>query len=308
MRLVRGLGLTALAFVVLVSSNSTSFAGEKRVNVASNLFSPNIVNVNPGDHVVWIWVAGGHSVTEGTGCNVSTPLFDSGTKNLPASFSWKVDVAGPINYFCIPHCFTGVINTSTGQTHSPIAEFRITEVHRTDGHENDYVEIANIGDAQGDIRGFRISVDGATSATLRSSDTPMNANERMVVHFGQSGTDSPTNVFIPGTTLGAFGSAALYVPNSVTPSLDLADMMVDFVQWGASGQAHEATAVSAGLWTSGQFAGLSPGGNAIEFCGSASDVGPTFWLGINTPNPGSDGNCASPVVPTTWGGIKTLNR
>ena len=48
------------------------------------------------------------------------------------------------------------------------------------------------------------------------------------------------------------GSLALYAPSTATDgqaALTEADMLIDFVQWGAGGQANEATAVAATFWT-----------------------------------------------------------
>ena len=62
------------------------------------------------------------------------------------------------------------------------------------------------------------------------------------------------------------------------------------------------------MWAAGQFAPGMPDGSAIEFCGTAADRGRSFWFGISVPNPGTNGNCATPSTPATWGRVKTFYR
>src|SRR5262249_20427454 len=82
-------------------------AGQVRVDVNSNFFSPRAINANPNDHVVWVWISGSHSVTSGDSLT-GTPddVFDSNVQS-PAgtwrSFSWRVNVPALERYFCMPH-------------------------------------------------------------------------------------------------------------------------------------------------------------------------------------------------------------
>jgi hypothetical protein len=89
-----------------------------------------------------------------------------------------------------------------------------------------------------------------------------------------------------------------------------ATQMVDFVQWGASGQPNAATAVAAGLWPStGEFVDPVPlaGDYDLAFCGLATDHGKASWS-VAHPNFRSQPLCATPTETTTWGRVKLLYR
>jgi plastocyanin len=285
-------------------------AGQVRINVGSNLFDDNNVSVKVGDQVVWVWVASGHSVTQGTPCVVSNPLFDSGVQDMGSTFSWKADQAGSIQYFCIPHCgtgMTGVISVVSPSAQTLASDFRITEVRTTAAHTADFVEISNLGNGFGNLGRYRISVGGNTvDIPLTNVDVPING--RVVVHFGVAGANTLTDIYFPDVTVPATGSAALYVPNTANASLADPDMLVDFVQWGAAGQANQATAVAAGFWGNNDALGATHEGHSYEFCGEKEDRGAPFWLAISVPNPGGYGDCSTPTIVQTWGGIKAIYR
>ena len=192
-----------------------------------------------------------------------------------------------------------------------VADFRITEVQFNAAGNLDLIEIANIGSA-GNLGKYRLKASGFAVQTLQvgtSTDIVVAGGGRVVLHCGTTGTNTATDLFLPAiTNLPASGSAALYVPNTVTTSLALADQMIDFVQWGAGGQENEATAQAAGFWNAGAAITNVAAGHSIEFCGQPGQYGATQWHEISTPNFGADGNCATPTFSTTWGRIKTLYR
>ena len=68
-------------------------------------FSPETVEVLPGDTIVWNWTSFDHTVTSGDSC---TPdgLFNAPLNAGNQTFEWTVpdDAKGEIPYFCIPHC------------------------------------------------------------------------------------------------------------------------------------------------------------------------------------------------------------
>ncbi len=299
-------GFVLAGFLLVISPGAN--AGQVRINVGSNLYVPNNVSLHVGDHVVWVWVADDHSVTQGSNCNASSPIFNSGIQDMGTTFSWKADVAGPIGYFCLIHCGTGmaaVINVGSPSFPIPGADFRLTEVRTSALHTLDFVEITNLGDGFGDLGRYRISVaDNTVDIPLTNVDVPING--RVVVHFGIAGTNTDTDIYFPDVTVPAVGSAALYVPNTVNVSLDDPDMLIDFVQWGAAGQANQATAVAAGFWVGGETLAGTHDGHSIEFCGEPGDRGAGFWRAISSPNPGGDGNCSTPAIPMTWGSIKAM--
>ena len=289
-----------------------SFAGQVRVNVSNFAFSPRAVNLNTGDHVVWIWTTGTHSVTSGDSASGSVSgVFNTTIAVGPTStFSFQSSTLQTIPYYCIPHrpdMAGRVIVQASGNTTA--SDFRITEVMFAGGE--DRVEIANLG-ASGDLAKYRLKIHGQSVALLQIGSTTniaSSAGSRIVVHFGTTGTNSTTDLFFPALSLpDASGSVALYVPNTVTPSLGLATQIIDFVQWGAAAQENEATANTAGYWALGSsINGVAPG-HSIEFCGTPGQYGVGFWSEVATPNFGSNGGCSTPTVRSTWGRIKTLYR
>ena len=304
----------AACVAVILLAALPSFAGQRRVTVANNFFADSTLIANPGDQIVWVWTAGTHTVTSGTSGNVpGDGAFDSGfLSSAGRAFSWRAPLAatGVQRYFCDPHFATGMhgrINFSAAPV--AVAEFRITEVRFSTTHDSDFVEIANLGDAVGDLGRYRISITGATQLSLTPTDLAVPAGGRVVIWLGRSGIGTTAEQFFPGQSLPRTGSAALYVPT--TKNVDTLrtrdDLMVDFVQWDAGGQLNEATAVTAGYWTTGLFADAPADGHTLEFCGSALERGPSFWRGSPVATPGL-ANCVTPTRTSSWGRIKAIYR
>lgn len=304
----RLLAQSTVCALLVTAMSSPSRGGQHRIDVgpgATTTFSPSSKNLNIGDQVVWVWLTGTHSVTSGSPCS-SSPIFNSGT--LPgARFSWKSDRTGAVPYFCVPHCpdMTGSLNISGGSF--PASEFRITEVYLGSATDSQFVEIANLGGEPGNLGVYRLSFASGTATILPLVNISVLIAGRVIVHLNQSGTNSETDLFLPGLRLARTGSAALYLPNTVNTSLADPNMMVDFVQWGAGGQPNEGTAASANYWTSGEFVSTPGTGRTMEFCGSAVDRGQASWLGVVAPSPGSS-DCVNPTRASSWGRLKTLYR
>src|SRR5436309_5502378 len=235
------------------------------VNVQSNFFtSGTVATLNTGDHVIWHWLAGGHTVTSGNpSTGTKSGRFDSnlsgGTQPLGTIFSWKTSGTSPVSYFCQPHRpgMQGSIVFPIGATIE--ADFRITEV-RFDGVSLNFIQIANLVDDVGDLAGFRLVING-TATTLTSQI--LNPGERVT--------------FPNPSGLGTSGSVALYAPETIAsgsnpgPALTNATMMIDYVDWGTAGnQPLESTAAATTqpvLWIAGQFGPQAASGHSIVFCG-----------------------------------------
>jgi len=260
---------------------------------------------------VWHWAASGHSVTSGNRVTGAlSGAFDSsptGTLYGPGTyFSWKTSslpVPSPVGYFCLAHRLSGMYGTVIFADPGTMeADFRITEV-RYDGAEN-FVEIANLGDGQGDLIGFRLSINGAAAITPWTTSTPVGPSGERVVVSNPAG-------------LGPSGSVALYAPNNIanavpSPALTEPTMMIDYVEWGTSGgQPLEDIAeltVSPKVWTVGDFAPQAADGHAIVFCGLRHQYGVSLWDETLNPTPGLPNDCSNPVLPTSWGRLKTIYR
>jgi plastocyanin len=92
---------------------------------AANAFSPNTVNISPGDTVTWVWDGGPHTVTsgapgapDGTFCSLpagQTPSASacnstSYAQNQGASYSYTFPSSGTFPYYCTVH---GAMMTGT---------------------------------------------------------------------------------------------------------------------------------------------------------------------------------------------------
>ncbi len=287
-------------------------AGQVFVNVGGglNTFNPaNVGVLNQGDHIVWRFLSSGHTVTQGTSGSGTGGIFNTDpagltTQTAGAFFSWKTDQLGVVPYYCRPHFFSGMKgNISIPVNGTQEADFRITEV-RYDGVGSNFIEIANLGDADGDLNGFRLSINGNAAIRPWSTPTPVGPFGRVVLNNPAGLTTS--------------GSVALYVPMTVvggTPGTTLitdVTMMIDYVEWGATGgQPLEAVAILTSnppLWSLGQFAPQVAQGHDISFCGIRSQYGAAFWSPTLNPTPGATNDCVNPSVPYTWGRLKTLYR
>lgn len=289
-------------------------AGQVRVNVGpTTAFTPQNVTINPGDHVVWVWLGDFHTVTSGTdGSANGDGKFNTIVMNKGAGFTWKSTGPGPFPYYCQPHFFAGMTGTISYGSSVPVTDFRITEVLYNSATQYDQIEIANLGAVTGNLGRYRFATPSDT-AIVPLDDFLVPAGGRVRVYVNQSGFQSaPTTLFMP-TLLDlndVAGSLALLTPNTnpATASVFKPDQMIDYLEWGAAGQAYEAVAVAAGLWTAGQFLPTMNYGHSMEFCGLGGNYGKSYWAEVSVPNFGTDGGCNTPTATTTWGRIKTLYR
>jgi plastocyanin len=310
--------LGVLATVLLCAP--VARAGQVRIDATSNLvFADSSAAINPGDQIVWVSTGGIHTVTSGTvdGSGTAHPDGRFGSPNISSGtngcFAWKSSGTGSVPYYCTPHASFGMIarlRIITGGT--PVSDFRITEVRWTAAHDHDFVEIANLGDASGNLGRYRLSLAGETPLVLPLRDIVVPSQGRVVVNLNQSGTNTATQLYFPagpGVTIGPVGSAALYCATTAPADTAMTNamLMVDYVQWAVPGWRNETTAGTAGLWTIGDVVPAVAEGHSIEFCGTRADRGLLFWQGSPTPTPGGI-NCLTPVISATWGRLKTLYR
>jgi len=328
---MRHLARTPLAslIVLAVLAGASARAGEVRVNVGQGgqVFIPYAVNINQGDHVVWVWIGSGHNLANWTlpsdsvSLNVDGSIFDSepvnhGAQNNTTRFSWKSDRTGTVPYVCVIHIpnMSGriIISPLTTPPTMPVADFRLTEVQFNVAGGQDLIEIANLGAAAGDLRSYRIATTASgTGVPIVATDFPLASGARVTIHTGVAGANTATDIFTPaiGNLGDAAGSVALYVPSTLSPqnALTNANLMIDFVQWGAGGQANETTAGLASFWAQNTSINNVAAGHSIEYCASAThEHGANHWAEISPPNFGSNSDCTTPVLTDTWGRVKII--
>ena len=114
-------------FVALLASCGAAFGETITVEVEPpggfHKFVPEVVNINPGDTVRWIWRGGTHTVTSG---NIETGehdgIFNSPLRSPPYQFSYTFNNAGKFDYFCSPHRqmgMFGIVNVGAPSTPTP---------------------------------------------------------------------------------------------------------------------------------------------------------------------------------------------
>lgn len=86
---------------------ASGYVGTKyTVTVNSSNFSPNSLNVNVGDTIMWVLGSGNHTTTS-TSVPSGAATWDSPINGTTTSFTYVVSVIGTYNYKCTPHGFTG---------------------------------------------------------------------------------------------------------------------------------------------------------------------------------------------------------
>ncbi len=135
------------------------------------------------------------------------------------------------------------------------------------------VEIFNNGDTAVDLSGYFLCLGPGTYRQIGDleveGDLNLAAGDYLVVSYD-----------MPNVT----GGLGLYIDNS---GFGNAATLADFVQWGAAGSPREDVAVSAGIWTAGEFVPVMESAtNTIIFDGEG--VGAANWAETSTVTLGAD--------------------
>lgn len=130
-----------------------------------------------------------------------------------------------------------------------------------------YVELFNASLYEADLGGW-VLTNGQDSFTF-AYGFKVASKARVLVHIGTAGTPDSGNQFAPsfGELDPAQGSLAL---------LRAGSDVVDFVQWGNSGQPLEGAAVLVGEWLGGDYVLRAAEGRSIHYTGTASNS--TAWF------------------------------
>src|SRR5215212_9348812 len=96
-------------------------AATYNVAVSNNVFTPDNLNVNVGDTIMWTWVNGNHTTTS-TNVPLGAAAWDNMiTQNEPV-FMYVVTVAGVYDYWCTYHYMMGMIGHFTAVESSGLPE------------------------------------------------------------------------------------------------------------------------------------------------------------------------------------------
>ena len=152
------------------------------------------------------------------------------------------------------------------------------------------MELYNAGLAPMDLTGYDLRLGTAGYYTL--PPFVLAPDSSVVIHVNTGGNDTSAHLYTGPMAGGMSNVAASIVLFDGTDHS--AETMVDFVQYGAGGQAWESAAATAGLWTEGDFVPAVVEGDSINLRpdGNDSNTG-TDWQACNPTAPGS--NCTAQI-------------
>lgn len=138
-----------------------------------------------------------------------------------------------------------------------------------------YVEMFNASAFEASIGGW-VLTNGTDSFTFPYGFR-VPSQGRVLIHIGAAGTADATNQFAP-----SFGE--LPVTAGSLALLRAGSDVVDFVQWGASGNAFEGAAVLVGEWVGSDYVLRAQEGRSIHYNGTASNSSAWFEDTISPGN------------------------
>jgi plastocyanin len=108
---------------------TSSFAVKRIVSVSNFLFSPSTFNVNVGDTMRWVWVAGFHTTTSGT-IPAGAAAWNAPIQGAGQFFEYKITTPGTYNYFCAIHSLS-MLATFTAS--APLPTISVTPPNQNAG-------------------------------------------------------------------------------------------------------------------------------------------------------------------------------
>lgn len=171
-----------------------------------------------------------------------------------------------------------------------------------DPHADQIVELRNAGTLSVNIGGWVFCHQFDYTSGL-PPDLTLAPGALLTVHFKASGTNSATDVYLPGDELADISDLALYVNGSAFTN---PDNMRAFVQYGgvpASGR--QSVANQAQLWTLNAFVPSPPTDHSIELCADDPTV-VTSYVPQSTPTIGLVNGCGVPTQEVSWGSVKAI--
>ncbi len=157
-----------------------------------------------------------------------------------------------------------------------------------DNSGNQQIEIRNLEASPMDLSDWQICFQFLYWPL--PAGTTLGAGEHLVVHLNASGVDDAFHKYTgPIGDLGPSDAFALYLPIADMAEFDDPAKIIDFVQWGASGQPRENVADAAGVWTAGDFLATPGVGHSLERC--SPDFGMGSWGETPDQTLGSVNSC-----------------
>jgi hypothetical protein len=167
----------------------------------------------------------------------------------------------------------------------------INEVYYDDSSGDDtgkeWIEIYNGTNDSINLDGYELNATSGDYFVFPNSFS-IGSKKFAVIHWRTSGTNSTTDLFT-GTTGydNNMGNTSGYVA-FFDGDHNIGGKMVDYLEYGAGGQTGESKAVSAGIWTSGDFVPDAAEGYSLSRKIDGQDTNsPLDFKELSTPTPGS---------------------
>ncbi len=144
------------------------------------------------------------------------------------------------------------------------SQIRFTAVDPTNGN----ITIKNFGSTSEDISALRFchlfNYGTLSNLSIVTGDLNLAQNEEVTLSRPTLASSSDLGLFVAGSSSADFGDSS---------------KMLDFLQWGSSGNGRESVAVSKGIWGASQFISTSA---PYVFGGNGTDHGVTFWSTLSS--------------------------
>ena len=161
--------------VTLLTVNMLSFAATYTVSVNSSTFSPQNLVVNPGDVVLFQWVAGTHPVMSD---NNVFPMFDI-TSATPTK-TLVMNNTGTFGYHCMAHGSpgTGMFGTIVVRTVSGVKEFKNAATLSAYPNPSKGETTITLNHSNGE--NYKIRISNAIGRVVKTIDVPQNSPDSKI--------------------------------------------------------------------------------------------------------------------------------
>ncbi len=149
----------------------------------------------------------------------------------------------------------------------------------------EWVELYNAGDLSVDLTGYELNA--ASGDYYKFPSLSLKSKSFVTVHWGKAGVDDDdeANLYTGSSGFATIGNtkSSITLFNSATHSKST---IVDYLEYGLAGQTWESTAVSAGIWTVGDFIADSKEGSSLGLNMDGADTDTSSdWQSFIAPTP-----------------------
>ncbi len=227
------LTIFTMTFLAGMVSNTDLFAVTYTVQVGNYNFSPSSLNVNVGDIVEWVWVAGSHTTTASS-VPAGAASWDEPINSGNQTYSYTVTTAGNYNYVCTPHASMGMVGSFTATNPAPYLNVTpsIQNVDESSGITSFSVSSNTSWNASSDKSWCSVTASGSGNGTIVATYENNTATTERTAYITVSATGlSPVVVQVlqDGSSVGIQESAATFLHVFPNPANELLKVTLDNV-------------------------------------------------------------------------------